>query len=213
MSQIDFSKARELMVKKHLAGRGIKDPAVLSAFRHIPRERFVLSEYQGDAYGDFPLPIGFDQTISQPYIVALMIESLSLKKKDKVLEIGTGSGYQTALLAEIASFVYSVERILELAQRAREILKELNYNNIMVQIADGTQGLPEQRPYDAVIVSAAADKVPPSLLKQLAPNGRMVIPVGSLWEQELILYRKTKSGIVSQNLGGVRFVPLIGKEG
>ena len=201
------------MVKEHLAGRGVKDPAVLSAFRRIPREKFVLSEYQGDAYGDFPLPIGFDQTISQPYIVALMIESLSLKKKDKVLEIGTGSGYQTALLAEIASFVYSVERIPELAQKAGEILKELGYNNITVEVADGTQGLPEQRPYDAIIVSAAADKVPPSLLKQLAPKGRMVIPVGSLWEQELILYRKVKSGIVSQNLGGVRFVPLIGKEG
>ena len=212
MSQIDFSKAREQMVSRHLAGRGIKDPAVLSVFRRVPRERFVPSEHQGDAYGDFPLPIGFDQTISQPYIVALMIEVLSLTKSDKVLEIGTGSGYQTALLAEIALFVYSVERIPELAQRSREILKELGYNNVTVKVADGTQGLPEHQPYDAVIVSAAADKVPSSLLKQLALNGRMVIPVGNPWEQELILYRNTKSGIVSQNLGGVRFVPLIGKE-
>ena len=213
MSRTDFSKAREEMVERHLAGRGIKDPAVLSAFRRVPRERFVPPEHQADAYGDFPLPIGFEQTISQPYIVAVMIEALSLTKSDKVLEIGTGSGYQTALLAEIASFVYSVERIPELAQRAREILKELSYNNVTVKVADGTQGLPEQRPYDAVIVSAAADKVPSSLLKQLALNGRMVIPVGSLWEQELILYRNTKSGIISQDLGGVRFVPLIGKEG
>ena len=212
MSQIDFSKAREQMVSRHLAGRGIKDPAVLSVFRRVPRERFVPSEHQGDAYGDFPLPIGFDQTISQPYIVALMIEALSLTKSDKVLEIGTGSGYQTALLAEIASFVYSVERISELAQKAREILKELSYNNVTVKVADGTQGLPEYQPYDAVIVSAAADKVPSSLLKQLAFNGRMVIPVGSLWEQELIFYQNTKSGIVSQNLGGVRFVPLINSE-
>jgi protein-L-isoaspartate(D-aspartate) O-methyltransferase len=212
MSQIDFSKAREQMVSWHLIGRGIKDPAVLSAFRRVPRERFVPPEHQEDAYGDFPLPIGFDQTISQPYIVALMIEALSLTKSDKVLEIGTGSGYQTALLAEIASFVYSVERMPELAQRAREILKEFGYNNVTVKVADGTQGLSEHQPYDAVIVSAAADKVPSSLLKQLAPNGRMVIPVGSLWEQELILYRKMKSGIVSQNLGGVRFVPLIGQE-
>jgi protein-L-isoaspartate(D-aspartate) O-methyltransferase len=212
MSQTDFIKAREAMVERHLAGRGIKDPAVLSAFRRVPRERFVPPEHQEDAYGDFPLPIGFEQTISQPYIVALMIEALSLTKSDKVLEIGTGSGYQTALLAEIASFVYSVERIPELAQRAREILKELSYNNVTVKVADGTRGLPEHQPYDAVIVSAAAGKVPASLLKQLVPNGRMVIPVGSLWEQELILYRNTKSGIVSQNLGGVRFVPLIGRE-
>ncbi|MFH1902656.1 MAG: protein-L-isoaspartate(D-aspartate) O-methyltransferase [Candidatus Omnitrophota bacterium] len=209
MSQIDFSKAREQMVERHLAGRGIKDPAVLSAFRCVPRERFVPPEYQEDAYGDFPLPIGFEQTISQPYIVALMIEALSLTKSDKVLEIGAGSGYQTALLAEIASFVYFVERIPELAQRAEQILKELGYNNIIIKVADGTQGLPEHQPYDAVIVSAAADKVPSSLLKQLALNGRMVIPVGSLGEQELILYRNTKSGIISQNLGGVRFVPLI----
>ena len=213
MSQTDFSKAREQMVERHLIGRGIKDPAVLSAFRRIPRERFVPPEYQEDVYGDFPLPIGLEQTISQPYIVALMIEALSLTKSDKVLEIGTGSGYQTALLAEIASFVYSVERIPELAQRASEILKELSYNNVTVTVADGTQGLLEHQPYDAIIVSAATDKVPPSLLKQLALNGRMVIPVGSLGEQELILYRKMKSGIVSQNLGGVRFVPIIGKEG
>lgn len=200
------------MVKEHLAGRGIKDPAVLSAFRRVPRERFVPSAYQKDAYEDFPLPIGFDQTISQPYIVALTIESLSLKKSDQVLEIGTGSGYQTALLAEITSSVYSVERIPELAQRAREILKELGYNNVTVEVVDGTRGLPEYQPYDAIIVSAAADKVPPVLLEQLSLCGRMVIPVGSLWEQELILYRKTKSGIVSQNLGGVRFVPLINNQ-
>lgn len=200
------------MVKEHLAGRGIKDPAVLFAFRRVPRERFVPSAYQKDAYEDFPLPIGFDQTISQPYIVALTIESLSLKKSDQVLEIGTGSGYQTALLAEITSFVYSVERIPELAQRAKEILKELGYNNVTVEVVDGTRGLPEYQPYDAIIVSAAADKVPPVLLEQLSLGGRMVIPVGSLWEQELILYRKTKSGIVSQNLGGVRFVPLINNQ-
>ncbi len=200
------------MVERHLISRGINDLAVLSAFRCIPRERFVPPEHQEDAYGDFPLPICFEQTSSQPYIVALMVEALFLTKSDKVLEIGTGSGYQTALLAEIASFVYSVERIPELAQRAREILKELSYNNVTIKVADGTHGLPEHQPYDAVIVSAAADKVPPSLLKQLAPNGRMVIPVGSLWEQELILYRKIKSGIVSQNLGGVRFVPLINSE-
>ena len=209
MSQIDFSKARETMVREHLVGREIKDPAVLSAFRRVSRERFVPPECREDAYGDFPLPIGFDQTISQPYIVALMIEALSLTKSDKVLEIGTGSGYQTALLAEIASFVYSVERISELAQQAREILKELGYNNVKVELADGTRGLPEYRPYDAIIVSAAADKVPPTLLKQLILHGRMVMPVGGPWEQELFLYRKTKSGLVSQNLGGVRFVPLI----
>ncbi|MFA5394236.1 MAG: protein-L-isoaspartate(D-aspartate) O-methyltransferase [Candidatus Ratteibacteria bacterium] len=211
MPQTDFTRARELMVKEQLIGRGIKDPAVLSAFRRLPRERFVPSEYRKDAYGDFPLSIGFDQTISQPYIVALMVESLSLTKQDKVLEIGTGSGYQTALLAEITSFVYSVERIPELARPAEKILKELGYNNIIIKTADGTQGLPEYQPYDAIIVSAAAGKVPSSFLKQLTPNGRMVIPVGSLWEQELIFYRNTKSGIVSQNLGGVRFVPLVGK--
>jgi len=209
MFQTNFSKVRELMVKEHLAGQGIKDSAVLSAFRRIPRERFVPPKYQGDAYGDFPLPIGFDQTISQPYIVALMIEALSLTKSAKVLEIGTGSGYQTALLAEIASFVYSVERIPELAQSAEQILRELGYNNIIIRVVDGTLGLPEYQPYDAIIVSAAADKVPPALLEQLSLDGRMVIPVGSHWEQELVLYRKTKSGIVSQNLGGVRFVPLI----
>jgi protein-L-isoaspartate(D-aspartate) O-methyltransferase len=209
MSQTDFTKAREQMVFRHLAGREIKDPAVLAAFRRVPRERFVPPEYQKDAYGDFPLPIGLNQTISQPYIVALMIESLFLAKGDKVLEIGTGSGYQTALLAEIASFVYSVERIPELACQAGHVLKELGCVNFLIKVADGTRGLPEHQPYDAVIVSAAADKVPPVLLEQLAPGGRMVIPVGGLWEQELILYRKLKSGIVSQNLGGVRFVPLV----
>lgn len=213
MSQTDFTKAREQMVSRHLIDRGIKDPAVVSAFRRVPRERFVPPEHQEDAYGDFPLPIGLDQTISQPYIVALMMEALSLTKKDKVLEIGAGSGYQTALLAEIVSFVYSVERIPELAQRAEEVLKELGYTNFLIKNADGTKGLAEYQPYDAIIVSAAAAKVPSTLFKQLALNGRMVIPVGSLWEQELVLCRNTKSGIVSRNLGGVRFVPLIGEEG
>ena len=213
MFQTDFSKAREAMVSRHLVSRGIADPAVLSAFRRVPRERFVPPEHRENAYEDFPLPIGLGQTISQPYIVALMMEALSLDGKDKVLEIGTGSGYQTALLAEIVSFVYSVERIPELAQPTEQILKELGYNNIIIRVADGTMGLPEYQPYDAIIVSAAAARPPANLLKQLALNGRMVIPVGSFREQELVLYRNTSSGVVSRNLGGVRFVPLIGEDG
>ncbi len=213
MNAEDFQQAREEMVVYHLIKRGIRDQRVIAAFRKVPRERFVPSQYRKNAYGDFPLPIGFDQTISQPYIVALMVEALSLKSKDRVLEIGTGSGYQTAILAEIVSFVYSVERLPQLAESAGKRLMELGYHNFKINVADGTQGWPEYAPFDAIIVSAAAAKPPASLLKQLSPAGRMVIPIGDLWEQELILYRNTPSGTVSKSFGGCRFVPLVGKEG
>ncbi|MFH0797255.1 MAG: protein-L-isoaspartate(D-aspartate) O-methyltransferase [Candidatus Omnitrophota bacterium] len=213
MAEQDYETLRQEMVSGHLVGRGIKDPLVLAAFRKVPREKFVPVEYRVDSYGDFPLPIGYDQTISQPYIVALMMEALSLKRTDKLLEIGTGSGYQTALLTEVVSFVYSIERIPNLAERAEEILKELGYANFEIKFGDGTSGWQEHAPFDVVLVSAGANKAPASLLNQLALSGRMIIPEGNHWSQDLTLYRKTPSGITSRSLGGCRFVPLIGKEG
>ena len=213
MSAPDFKSEREQMVLRHLIDRGISDQKVIAAFRKVPREKFVTPGYLDNAYGDFPLPIGMDQTISQPYIVALMVEAVSLKPKDRVLEIGTGSGYETAILAEIASFVYSVERFPELAQNAQKILTELGYRNFKVNLADGTRGWLQYAPYDAIIISAAAAKAPASLLKQLALNGRMIIPVGDLWEQELVLYQNTASGLETKSYGGCRFVPLVGKDG
>ena len=213
MAEQNYEILRQEMVSGHLVDRGIKDTLVLAAFRKVPREKFVTVEYRVDSYGDFPLPIGYDQTISQPYIVALMMEALSLKKTDKVLEIGTGSGYQTALLAEVVSFVYSIERIPNLAERAEEILKELGYANFEIKVGDGTVGWQEYAPFDAILVSAGASKVPASLLNQLALSGRMIIPEGNHWGQDLVLYHKGPSGITTRNLGGCRFVPLIGKEG
>lgn len=200
-----------VMVEEQLKKRGIKDERLLEAFYRVPRHRFVPESSAAEAYGDHPLPIGEGQTISQPYIVALMTEALQLKGGEKVLEIGTGSGYQTAILAELAGEVFSIERISSLAERARSLLGELGYlGKVRLAVGDGCRGWPEEAPFDAVIVTAGAEKVPPALLEQLAEGGRMVIPVGpQLWGQSLELYTKTRKSIEKQQLCGCRFVPLL----
>ena len=209
----NFSQERRMMVGEQLIPRGIKEPLVLNAFRKVPREKFVPFEQRDNSYDDFPLPIGEEQTISQPYIVALMTETLGLKGREKVLEIGTGSGYQTAIIAEIVEEIYTVERIISLAQRAKETLKELGYTNIKIKIGDGTEGWKEFSPYDAIIVTAAAPKVPQSLIKQLNESGRLIIPLGNLYSQELILHEKKRGKLMTRNFGGCRFVPLRGEYG
>ncbi len=209
----NFYLARNKMVDTQLIPRGINDPKVLEAMRKVPRHLFVDEALWSQAYGDHPLPIGHGQTISQPYIVALMTQALELKGNEKVLEIGTGSGYQTAILAEIVKRVYSVERIGALLMRARRILDKLGYKNIALKLDDGTWGWPEHSPYDAIIVTAAAPKVPEKLLEQLAPFGRLVIPVGDEYSQELQKYIKVDDHFIQESLGGVRFVKLIGEHG
>jgi len=209
----DFSFARKRMVQDQLSARGIKDERVLTAMRKVPRHRFVEEGLWSQAYGDFPLPIGEGQTISQPYIVALMTQALELQPDDKVLEIGTGSGYQVAVVAEIARRVFSVERISAIAAKARKILDELGYSNVLIKIADGTAGWPEEAPFDAIIVTAGAPVVPEPLLTQLATGGRMVIPVGDMYSQELARIVKTHEGFKKEDLGGCRFVKLVGDHG
>ena len=206
---IDFDAARAKLIE-HLRTE-IKDERVLAAMARVPRERFVPLEYRPLAYEDRPLPIGFDQTISQPLIVALMTQALELAGHEKVLEVGTGSGYQAAILAELARLVITVERIQPLAENARKALDSLGYTNIVIHLATETLGWPQEAPYEAIIATAAAPKVPPDLLAQLAIGGRMVIPVGSLYMQDLykITRQKTKNKV--ENLGGCRFVSLIGK--
>ncbi len=200
------------MVKDQLIARGIKDKKVISAFLKVPREEFVPENLREYAYDDGPLPIGEGQTISQPYIVALMTECLNLKGDEKVLEIGTGSGYQAAILAEIGCKVYSIERIPVLAERAKRILEKLNYN-VKIKIGDGTIGWEEYAPYDRIIVTAAGPEIPDSLISQLSENGgRLVMPVGDRFVQDLILVIKNGEKLEKINLGGCQFVPLIGKE-
>jgi len=207
-----FAQARRAMVKEQIAARGIKDPQVLHAMNRVPRHFFVPENLQTRAYEDTPLPIGWQQTISQPYIVALMSESLEVKKGEKVLEIGTGSGFQAAVLSELGARVYTVELIPELAARAGETLKKLGYDNIDIYTADGSLGLPDLAPFDAIIVTAAADKVPHPLLEQLKTGGRMLIPVGREGEtQELWKIVKTAHGYHRESLGAVIFVPLVNK--
>lgn len=178
---------------------------------HIPRECFVPPEEQLSAYEDMPLPIGLDQTISQPLIIAVMTEALELKGKEKVLEVGTGSGYQSAILAELVRLVITVERLPSLAETARKTLNSLGYTNIEVHLAGETLGYQDKAPYDAIMVTAAAPRIPDDLLKQLAIGGRMIIPVGSRYVQELYKITRRKKGNLVQDLGGCRFVPLIGK--
>ena len=213
MKTNDFSFARRKMVQEQLAARGIKDERVLAAMTKVPRHRFVEEGLWSQAYGDFPLPIGEGQTISQPYIVALMTQALQLQPGDKVLEVGTGSGYQVAVVAEMAHRVFSVERISTIAARARRILDELGYSNVLIKIADGTVGWPEEAPFDAIIVTAGAPDVPEPLLAQLAEGGRMVIPVGDMYSQELVKIVKTDEGYKKEDLGGCRFVKLVGDHG
>jgi len=206
---MDFVNARQLMVDSQLRGRGICDTRVLAAMARVPREAFVPELYSSQAYEDWPLPIGQGQTISQPYVVALMLESLQLSATDKVLEVGTGSGYVTALLAELAAEVFSIERHAALSERARERLARLGYKNVRVIAGDGTIGFAEAAPFDAILVSAAAAEVPPALLAQLREGGRMIIPVGTFESQQLELIRMTAGRPETSFREAVRFVPLV----
>jgi protein-L-isoaspartate(D-aspartate) O-methyltransferase len=210
---IDYRLAREKMVKNQLMPRGIKDTGVLEVMGKIPRDRFVEEALVGEAYNDHPLPIGHRQTISQPYIVALMTEALELTGEENTLEIGTGSGYQTAILADLSKKVYTIERIRPLLVKARNTLAELGYNNILFKAFDGTFGWKEYEPYDAIMVTAGAPKIPQPLLDQLAEDGRLIIPVGNKFSQELIKVTRKKGNYLQENLGGCRFVDLVGVHG
>jgi len=209
----DYRLARERMVKNQLIPRGIADENVLRAMGKIQRHLFVEEALVGEAYNDHPLPIGHKQTISQPYIVALMTEALELTGKEKVLEIGTGSGYQTAILAELADAVYTVERIELLLEKSKDLLQSLGYKNIFFKAYDGTLGWEDFAPFDAIMVTAGAPKVPDPLLKQLADGGRMILPIGNKYSQDLIRVTRVKDRFVEKNLGGCRFVDLIGEHG
>jgi protein-L-isoaspartate(D-aspartate) O-methyltransferase len=211
----DYADRRERMVSQQIASRDVVDPAVLAAMRAVPREQFVLEPYRQYAYDDTPLPIPANQTISQPYIVAYMIAALALGPKDRVLEIGTGSGYAAAVLSRIVREVFTIERHYKLADYARSRLERLGYANVQVRHGDGTRGWPEHAPYDGVIVAAGGPAVPESLRGQLAVGGRLVMPVGrSRSQQNLILITRVDEGIYrDEMLVPVAFVPLIGDEG
>jgi len=210
----DFESRRQDMVDTQIARRGVRDRWVLDALRSVPRERFVPERLAEFAYEDTPLPIANEQTISQPYVVGLMAEALELKPRDRVLEIGAGSGYAAAVLGRVAGEVWAVERHESLAREAAERLASLGYGNVHVVWGDGTLGWPEHAPYDAIVVAAGGPEVPPALLEQLAPGGRLVIPVGpDPRTQSLVRVRRTEPGIVREDLGAVRFVPLIGEQG
>ena len=208
-----LADARQQMVDSQLRARGIHDERVLSAMARIPRHEFVAEPYRDAAYNDSPLPIGHGQTISQPYIVALMLEALELQPDHVVLEIGTGSGYVTALLAELAARVYSIERHPVLAHAARLVLARFGYNNVVLLVGDGSAGLPGLAPFDAIIVSAAAPELPRALFEQLKEGGRLLVPVGPADCQNLELVQKREGKPAVTNLTGCRFVPLIGEEG
>jgi protein-L-isoaspartate(D-aspartate) O-methyltransferase len=211
----DFTAEREAMVERQLKRRGITEKAILDAFLAVPREAFVSEEYAHLAYGDHPLPIEAGQTISQPYIVGLMIEAAGIKPGDSVLEVGAGSGYAAAVISRIADKVIAIERQHDLVEIARERLQRLGYDNVEVVEGDGTRGCRDHAPFDAILAAASGSHVPRPLVEQLAPNGRIVMPIGDPgWVQELIKVTKQEDGILKQeNLGGVRFVPLIGEEG
>jgi len=201
------------MIEGQLVSRGIQDRRVLDAMRKVPRHMFVDEALRDQAYSDHPLPIGDKQTISQPYIVAVMTETLNLQGHEKVLEIGTGSGYQTAILAELAERVFSMERFPSLAYRANQVLKKNGYTNVIIRVADGTMGWPEEAPFDGIIITAGTPRIPQPLVDQLAIGGRMVVPVGGRFSQELIVVEPKPEGVRKTNLGAVRFVDLVGKWG
>jgi len=213
VAELESALQRTRMTREHLLARGIADPRVLAAFRAVPREAFVPSEFRDRAYDDTPLPIGYGQTISQPYIVALMTEALALRPDDRVLDVGTGSGYAAAIFSRLAKEIYGVERIPELARSAADTLAGIGYRNVHVLCADGSVGLLQHAPYDAIAVAASAPGIPPSLPDQLAPGGRLVIPIGPDHQQTLV--RVTRLGhdtFRKEAIGEVRFVPLFGDE-
>lgn len=208
----DFAMKRHKMIERDIKGRGVKDPGVLNAMSRIGRERFVDKDLAERAYEDHPLPIGEGQTISQPYVVALMTEALKLKRADRVLEIGTGSGYQAAVLAEIVSEVYTIEIRKKLAEGAGRLLRDLGYRSIKVKYGDGYFGWAEHGPYDAIIVTAAANHIPPPLIRQLKEGGRLIIPLGSTtYAQILTIATKKKGELDVMQLGSVAFVPMVGE--
>jgi protein-L-isoaspartate(D-aspartate) O-methyltransferase len=211
----DFAAEREAMVDRQLRRRGITDKMILDAFLDVPREAFVSSEYAHLAYGDHPLPIEAGQTISQPYIVALMIEAAGIRSGDKVLEVGAGSGYAAAVISRIAAAVVGIERQHDLVEVARARLKRLGYDNVRIVEGDGTRGCAEEAPFDAILAAASGSHIPAPLVEQLKPGGTIVMPVGSPgWVQKLVKATKREDGTLEHSdLGGVRFVPLIGEEG
>jgi protein-L-isoaspartate(D-aspartate) O-methyltransferase len=215
IAKAEFARARAGMVEHQIAGRGVRDPLVLEAMGRIPREAFVLPGWEDEAYDDQPLPIAERQTISQPFIVAYMVEAAGLKAGDRALEIGTGSGYAAAVMAAIAARVYTIERHAALAESARERLRELGFDNVAVRVGDGTLGWPEAQPFDAIIVTAGGPKVPASLREQLAVRGRLVMPVGdSMHRQSLVRVMRDGAGNYREEaLADVAFVPLIGQAG
>ena len=211
---IKYERQRKDMVRRQIEARGIVDPNVLAAMGKVPRQLFVSEALRDQAYGDFPLPIGEQQTISQPFIVAEMTQALELTKEDRVLEIGTGSGYQAAILAEIAYRVYTIERINTLYINARRLFDQFRYHNILTRYSDGTTGWRDESPFDAIIVTAGSPGIPQVLVEQLAACGRLVLPVGNEHSQELIKIVKDEDGVVHQTkLGGCRFVKLVGEYG
>jgi protein-L-isoaspartate(D-aspartate) O-methyltransferase len=210
---LKYQRLREEMVRQQIEARGITDHAVLEAMRKVPRHIFVSEALRDQAYGDFPLPIGEQQTISQPYIVAEMTQALQLSGEDRVLEIGTGSGYQAAILAEIAYRVYTVERIRALYLQVRRLFDELRLFNVVTRYGDGSKGWEEESPFDAIIITAGTPQIPATLVQQLAMGGRLVAPVGNAHSQDLIKLVKERTGVRQSNLGGCRFVKLVGEHG
>jgi len=210
---MSYGEARKKMVQEQLVSRGIKEPRVLAAMAKVPRHLFIIEELQGQAYDDDPLPIGEGQTISQPYMVARMVEALGLKGKELVLEIGTGSGYAAAVLAELCGQVFSMEMVEDLAIRARAVLASLGYRNVSIHVGDGTLGWEAHAPYDAVVISAGAPCIPRPLIQQLKLDGSLVLPMGEKERQILVRIRKEKGGLREKYLGGCRFVKLMGTYG
>ena len=210
---IKYERQREEMVRNQIEARGIKAPAVLAAFRRVPRHLFVSEALRDQAYGDYPLPIGEQQTISQPYIVAEMTQALDLGENDRVLEIGTGSGYQAAILAQIVYRVYTIERKHPLYLQTRNLFDKLHYHNIVMKYADGTKGWQDESPFDGIIVTAGAPQIPGVLVDQLGERGRMVVPVGNQHTQELIKIFRDNQNLKQSSLGGCRFVKLVGEHG
>jgi len=206
-----YKEQRIKMVEEQIIRRGIRDSQVIKAMRNVPRHLFVLESYRNSAYIDSPLPIGFDQTISQPYIVAFMTEALNIEREDRVLEIGTGSGYQSAVLCEIADSVFSIEIVPQLAEKASLLLSELGYENINVKVGDGYKGWPEKAPFNKIIVTAAPREIPKNLVDQLSENGTMILPVGKI-SQRLQILEKKGGKIHLRNLLPVRFVPMVKKD-